>query len=421
MSFNVGNFISNAVKSPIQKVVDSVVGQVASGIQSSVSSVASSFSQQLFSIGQSFDSISAISSLKVDSIVSGGSNDYSGFAGKCVERASASGHGGAAASTRGMTSKEYSTNISPQGKIAGATYAAQAGVDVYPPDIGKYQMRFDFMTYKRPAPFTPVTTDVTYSLVLNAPAELVESYSMSWADEPLGMIGDAADAFTRKHAHDLDGFKDAAYNAAISGGAQVMRSLQNSKMLGTTTSAAEQFFGIVPNPNISVMFKGPKLRQHGFSWQFAPRTPDESRTIQKIIKELRNRSLAKASKEGGTAILGYPDMVKITLSPDSNDGEPLYKFKTCVVDRISVSYAQGGVPVWFKGTNLPAFISLRIDLQEIEMVLHETETLAEAYTTTARVGKDISALAGDFRSAFNDTTTARPFTPAEAAAANTGS
>lgn len=416
MSFNVGNFISNAVKSPIQKVVDSVVGQVASGIQSSVSSVASSFSQQLFSIGQSFDSISAISSLKVDSIVSGGASDYSGFAGKCVERLSASGVGGQT-STRGMSAKQYATTVSPQGKIAAATYAAQAGVDVYPPDIGKYQMRFDFMTYKRPAPFVDVTSDVTYSLVLNAPPELIESYSMSWDDDKLGMIGDAADALTRG----ADTGPDAGIRIGTGIAAQTIRSLQGSKVLGSTTSAAEQYFGIVPNPNISVMFKGPKLRSHGFSWSFAPRTPEESMTVQRIIRELRNRSLAKASKKGGTAILGYPDMVKITLSPNSNDGNPLYEFKTCVVDRISVSYAQNGVPVWFKGTHLPAFISLRIELQEIEMVLHET-SISDAFGTIVALGKDLKNLGDEFTNVFK-TTNAEPIKidAAERAAANTGS
>lgn len=387
MSFNVGNFRNNSVKSPVQKVVDRVVGQVAEGIHSSVSSVASSFSQQLFNIGQSYDSISAVSSLKVDSIVSGGSNDYSGFAGKCVERAVASGHGGSGSpSTRGMTSREYSTTVSPQGKIAGATYAEQAGVDVYPPDIGKYQMRFDFMTYKRPAPFANVTSDVTYSLVLNAPPELVESYSVSWDEEKLGMVGDVADALTRGAG---DSVLTAIGTAAAATGAQAARALEGSKILGNVASVAEQYFGIVPNPNISVLFKGPKLRQHGFSWQFAPRTPEESKTIQKIVSELRNRSLAKASNDLSAALLGYPDMVKITLSPDSNDGKPLYEFKTCVIDRISVSYAQNGVPVWFKGTSLPAFISLRIELQEIEMVLHET-SLGKAFATTTGIVEEIT-------------------------------
>jgi hypothetical protein len=115
------------------------------------------------------------------------------------------------------------------------------------------------------------------------------------------------------------------------------------------------------------------------------------------VSQVKARSLAKATKSGGASLLGYPDMVKIALSPETNDGHGLYEFKTCVVEKVSVSYSQDGVPVWFKGTNLPAFISLNISLKEIEMVLNETD----GYTTFNALGVDISNLVGEFTNAFD--------------------
>lgn len=380
MSFNVGNFVSNAAKSPIRKIIDGVQKDIVSRVSSSVTSA---LSERLFNIGQSFESLSSLAALRADSVISNGSRDYSGFAGKCVERASASAVRSMASSV-GLSTQSYSTKVSPQGKIAAQTYETQQNVDVFPPDIGKYQIRFDFMTYKKPTPFVPVTSDVNYSLVLPIPFQLTEKYDVEWGEESLEALGDISDALGRGPQSGAE----IGASVLTAAGAQAARSLaKGSGIASKAMSALEIGLGVVPNPNIALAFRGPKMRDHDFSWKFSPTSPAESKLIQAMIKKLKAKMLSKVlAGNSGTSILGYPDMVKITLAPNQ-----LYEFKQCVITNVTANYAPDGAPSFFKGTNLPTTISLRIAVKELEYFVSEergltsleevAETLKTAGTT----------------------------------------
>jgi hypothetical protein len=61
-------------------------------------------------------------------------------------------------------------------------------------------------------------------------------------------------------------------------------------------------------------------------------------------------------------------MAIINLSPDDSF---LYKFKPCVVESMSVNFAAGGQPSFFKNSNAPTEVQIDINFLEIEYWLKE--------------------------------------------------
>lgn len=114
MAFDPESFAKDTLKSPINKLVNSVVSKVTSGLPGNSKAIASSLSEALFNAGASFDSVQAITSLKTDNIVSRGSSDYQALAGKVSAKATSS---DIARSRVSSTSKEYFSSINPKTKI----------------------------------------------------------------------------------------------------------------------------------------------------------------------------------------------------------------------------------------------------------------------------------------------------------------
>lgn len=346
-------FQSIASLSPLDKI-NQAATQV-SGLATTAQGIATSFSSSLQQIGMSIDSIGSSVTAQVDGIVGGGDPGYA-VAGKATNRATETQLTNArmATSPDAPQGQKYSVEVSPQGKIAGATLQANSTLDVYPPDVGRYYMQLDFGKYERPSPFANTTMNTDYSVVLPIPNNLVESYDLDWTTLSLGLVGDVADAVTTSGGSlDMGQLAKSGLGSAIG---QVSPAVQ---------VAIEQGIGATPNPNVTAAFKGIQLRQHVFAWTFAPTDPNESRTIQRIIKNIRKHILP-GMNAGSTSLLGYPSMVKPSLHPYVDGGVPLYEFKKCVVPKMAVSYSPTGIPSFFKGTNLPTFVQLSLSLLEIE-------------------------------------------------------
>lgn len=337
---------------------------VVSGLADTAGDILNSFTSFLAGAGLSGGGAGSSATSAVDGIVGEGDPGYT--TGKATSRATST-------DLRDMRSgtspdqpsgKKYSTQISPQGRIEGNGSTMEGGdtFDIYPPDIGKYYMRLDFMDYERPAPFKPATVLTEYSVALPVPAGLVEYYDNKWDTPDLGVIGDIADAFTRADP----GVSDLASAFGAGTRSAAMRML--GQINDSAATAAGQLSGAIPNPNVTAAFKGPNLRQFAFSWTFAPKNKNESLKIQKIIKEIKGRILP-VMNSGTTSLLGYPSMVQprlyLGVNSDTNKN-PLFEFKKCVIPRINVSYSPTGIPTFFKGTNLPTFVQLAITLVEIE-------------------------------------------------------
>jgi len=287
--------------------------------------------------------------------------------------------------------------------------------------LGKYYTRMTIGEYSRPGPFKSSEFKTKKVLYFPLPVDLRDNTSVGYNNQNLESVGDLINA-------DTAGFGAAAlrnagpiFKGAVSELAAVVGMATTSfggKYAGAAnkigsvatgaigkvfsedqiTSAIQEYTGLAPNPNPSVMFTGPELRDFSHSWTFYPKNETESIKLQKIIRILKQSALPTNTFKNSAAILNYPNMIQLNFYPwdDSskiNGGaasawgwtpNSILRYKKCVMKSVSVNYTPGGSPGFFEGTNGAVATTITITFMEIEYMLagdwfEGTDTAAKTF------------------------------------------
>ena len=102
-----------------------------------------------------------------------------------------------------------------------------------------------------------------------------------------------------------------------------------------------RFSGQILNPNMELLFNGPKLRNFQFQYRLTPRERDESVRIQQIITAIKRHMAPKRGKNGGF-FLGAPDFFRLQYLYRNNQHRFLNKFKDCALIGFDINYAPEG-------------------------------------------------------------------------------
>jgi hypothetical protein len=295
--------------------------------------------------------------------------------------------------------------------------------------LGKYYTRLLIGPYQRPKPFDQTRFKPKYSVFLPLPTDLRDLTRVDYNTPNLETVGDfvnGADGATRAAVLRTSGdiiSGTGQLGARVLGGAAEAAPGAAGKILGAVTGAAtnyinqlfqadqmtsaiQQSAGIAPNPNPSVAFQGPVLREVSYRWGFFPKNREESLAIQRLIKVLKQSALPSSALADSAAILQYPDICQINFYPWDKTGDPsrwgwsedsILRYKKMVMTNVNVSYNAFGVPSFFEGTNLPTSYELSIDFKEIEYMLRDD--WADADVAEFRITRSDA----DFDSAFLST------------------
>lgn len=279
-------------------------------------------------------------------------------------------------------------NFNPnKGNLVGASAAAETYTDAiqrasnsvlidnkptlqFPSHISdKYFMAFKFRKYQRPSPHTASTLAFAQAFALPLPKGLRESFEIDIGQESTGMAGGVADAAQQYLASsDGEGKTAALGNAAK---ALVYGSLVQAA--GDLGSMVGQAVGAVPNPHIQALFSGVPLRQHRFEWTFSPRNQSESKELMKLLQAMKAFSLPSYSSLG-TAALAYPFLCEPAIMINGKSSSWI-KFMPCLIQSVEINYAPQGIPAFFEGTHLPAFVEVSISMLETQ--IHTANDYAE--------------------------------------------
>ena len=165
------------------------------------------------------------------------------------------------------------------------------------------------------------------------------------------------------------------------------------------TSAIQQSTGAAPNPNPSLMFDGPQLREFTYSWTIMPDNKAQSDNLRKFIANVKSRVLPSVT-QGLSPVLFYPHMVQMNFYPwdatpsdydAGNQGgagsnpwgwgaNTIIRMKKCVVKSFNVNYTPVNVPAFFnefddQGNRVtptaphPVAVTCTIQLKELEYML----------------------------------------------------
>ena len=146
-----------------------------------------------------------------------------------------------------------------------------------------------------------------------------------------------------------------------------------------------KLLGSVINPRLEKMFKSKDMRTFSFSWEFFPKSKEETKMIRDIIETFRYHSHPSQDEElfgeGNSNVeimLRVPAEFDIRfLSTNSDptiggfvDNEFIPKISRCVINSISVDYTPQGIFTTFED-NAPVAITLTLNMTELQIILRD--------------------------------------------------
>ena len=268
-----------------------------------------------------------------------------------------------------LASENSTTPVS--GQIGGA------GILVYPKDPPKYIMTFSIQQYNR-ASYNQIGQYVASGypgIALPLPDAMHNLNESSWSEQDSGLIQLAA-----------AGLEVAAGGAAsilgkIPAVGQLQKSATGIPGLGGLVAAGSEvvgtglqaFAGATPNQFQVMLFRGPKYKQHDFTWTLSPQNFQEADIIRMICLTVQNAMAPTIATLGGfglgRALWGFPCVFRCRVYPNARW---LYKFKPMVCTQWLVNYTPTGKSSFlrnvngFQGDNPPESITIQAKFMEME-------------------------------------------------------
>ena len=99
--------------------------------------------------------------------------------------------------------------------------------------------------------------------------------------------------------------------------------------------------GKILNPNLELLFRGPRLRSFNYQFRFTPREKEEARVIKRIIKFFKKNMAPQ--KSSSSLFLQTPNVFKLKYIYKNGLPHPyLNKIKTCALTSFNVDYTPDG-------------------------------------------------------------------------------
>lgn len=291
----------------------------------------------------------------------------------------------------------------------------------YPETIGNGQdyMEISIYEYKVPDVFSgggEITTDFNIlggnndisgrtfterkgSIKLPVPQNLVESNQTNWGENSLnslaaGLMGPAAGTVKDLASGNVFGAVGRVADTAkdiFNGKTAAKTQIQQQLTLGAAAQALKKIgiavdaeayraraTGTVINPNLELLFNGPKLRAFQFAYRMNPRSIEEAIQVRKIIKSLKKSMAPKRALESADAFfLGAPNVFQIKFyHKDRSDNnkfklsKSLPTLKTCALVNFTANYtADGFYSAYFDGQ--PVSVEINMSFAELTPIYND--------------------------------------------------
>jgi len=134
--------------------------------------------------------------------------------------------------------------------------------------------------------------------------------------------------------------------------------------------------GIVINPNMEFLFKGPNLRQFRFTFLLIARNKKESDHIRDMVRSLKKHMSPKKTIDtfGDNQLFGAflqtPDVFKLSYMKGASGHPYLNTFKYCAMTGISVNFAEGMTYMSYDD-GAPVAVGLSMDFTELTPIYAE--------------------------------------------------
>jgi hypothetical protein len=137
--------------------------------------------------------------------------------------------------------------------------------------------------------------------------------------------------------------------------------------------------GTIVNPNLELLFNGPKLKAFELAFKMSPRSPKEAKEIRGIIKFFK-KGMAPRRGNGGEGIffLGAPNIFNVKFKRGDYTGDnklqSLVEFKTCALITCQVNYTPDGFYAAYEDDTVgsqPVAVTLQLGFAELTPVFND--------------------------------------------------
>jgi hypothetical protein len=158
--------------------------------------------------------------------------------------------------------------------------------------------------------------------------------------------------------------------------------------------------GTIPNPNLELLFNGPKLKAFGLVFKLTPRSEKEASQIRNIIKFFKKgMSPIRGNNQQNSFFLGTPNVFKVKFLPSQKSSEllSLPQFKTCALVTCGVNYTPDGLYAAYedsKVTSQPISVTLQLGFSELTPVYNSDYDFPGGKYSGESVGPDRNLFGG---------------------------
>ena len=125
--------------------------------------------------------------------------------------------------------------------------------------------------------------------------------------------------------------------------------------------------GTIYNPNIELLYKGPKVRGFNFSYTFVPKSASEAATVNKIIKHFK---IHHSPEEKG-AMFKVPDVFSVVYMHKGGINPNMNQFKRAALTTITVQ-ANPGLPMHMSFENgMPIVTQINMSFTEVDVITRQ--------------------------------------------------
>lgn len=126
--------------------------------------------------------------------------------------------------------------------------------------------------------------------------------------------------------------------------------------------------GQILQSNLELLFSDVTLRTFPFTYDFAPRDPQEAEMVKQIIRTLKKSMVPKNGKDA--LFINSPDIFQLEYKTGNKEHRFLNKFKVCALSDLSVNYtASGTYATYADGT--PVHIQVSMTFKELNPIYAE--------------------------------------------------
>lgn len=194
------------------------------------------------------------------------------------------------------------------------------------------------------------------TIILPIQPTIMDTNTVSWGEEKFGileMIGSGI-SLDAMNGATVDKMVDQFTNTITSNGnlkSEIVAGIKASlaqKAIGSNNNLLSRLTGAVTNPNLTLLFNSPDLRNFSFNFKLSPRTKEEGIQVRKIIRSFKE--LMAVQRTAGNLFLEAPCVFEIEyirgidlINKEKDLVHPsLNRIKTCALRSFSVNYTPSG-------------------------------------------------------------------------------